>query len=263
MAKATYSLSRFIGLMWVVVIYSLLYTPLLVFFLFSFNQAHFPAPWIGFTLEWYRMLMQDSAIWTAVLNSVWVAMTAVLLSSVMGMCFILYASVHGVAFKRYIAFFYTNLMVPEIVLAVGFVSICNALHIPLGFVTLVIIHTILGLGYVIPILYSRYEELDYRLMEAAQDLGATTMQSFWTVTFPLLWPAIMGAAVLVFLISFDDFVLAYFCAGTTFETLPLYILSMLRVGVSPIVNALSALLLIISSVLIVVYSYLKARDKIF
>jgi spermidine/putrescine transport system permease protein len=100
-------------------------------------------------------------------------------------------------------------------------------------------------------------------LEAAQDLGATPLQAYFTVVLPLLKPSLLGAALLVFIISFDDFVLAYFCSGTTFQTLPLYILSMLRVGVSPIVNAFSTLLLLVSGILVLIYSSFTLRDRIF
>lgn len=258
-----FSLARWLGILWVVGAYALLYIPILVFFVFSFNNAPFPSPWAGFTLGWYRALLQESQIWTVFGNSLMVAVSAVVLSSVMGIFLVFYAIYRGGRMKNLMTSFYGNVLVPEIVLSVGLLGFFSMFNVPLGFVTLVIAHTVLGLGYVVPLVYSRYTELDFRLTEAAQDLGATPLQTFFTVTIPLLRSAWMGAAILVFILSFDDFVFAYFCTGTTFQTLPLYILSMLRVGVSPIVNALSTILLVLSALLVIIYSSFKVREGVF
>lgn len=257
-----YTMTRCLAVVWVAAVYALLYVPIAVFFIFSFNNAPFPSPWAGFTLAWYKALLNESHIWIACYNSLLVSVSAVLLSTFLGLFLVFYAVHRGGRIERLLSYFYGNLIVPEIVFAVGILGLFTALAVPLGFVTLVIAHTVLGMGYVVPVVYSRYCELDYRLLEAAQDLGATPLQAFFTVTMPLLRPAILGAAILVFIISFDDFVLAYFCAGTTFQTLPLYILSMLRVGVSPVVNALSTVLLLLSGLLVVLYSSFKLRDRV-
>jgi len=111
--------------------------------------------------------------------------------------------------------------------------------------------------------YARYLELDDRLTEASLVLGATPIQTFFKVTLPLLKPALITSALLVFIISFDDFILTYFCAGSSVQTLSLYILSMIRSGISPVINALSALLLFISSLMVLAYFHLSTRSKIF
>jgi spermidine/putrescine transport system permease protein len=139
------------------------------------------------------------------------------------------------------------------------------ISIPLGLTTLVLAHTVLGLGFVIPIIYARFLELDYRMTEASLVLGATPMQTFFKVTLPLLRPSLIVTGLLIFIISFDDFILSYFCAGSTSQTLSLYILSMLRSGISPIVNALSAVLLLFSSILVLLFFTFsqKTRTRIF
>lgn len=255
--------SRFPGFLWLLIVYAFLYIPIVIFFIFSFNNASFPSPWAGFTFKWYRALIHEWTIWHALFNSLMVALTAVTLSVSMGLFLVFYGTYHGGRIASMLSYFYGNVIVPEIVLAVGLLGLFIACSVPLGFVTLVIAHTVLGLGYVVPIVYSRYRELDYRLVEAAYDLGATPLEAFFTVTIPLLRPALLSGAILVFILSFDDFVFAYFCTGTMFQTLPLYILSMLRIGVSPIVNALSTLLLILSGILMTLYSSFKMRERMF
>ena len=146
-------------------------------------------------------------------------------------------------------------------LAVALLGFFTYIAVPLGIGTLIVAHTVLGLGFVIPIVYVRYGELDPKLFEASLVLGASEFQTFWKITLPLLRPALLSTALLVFILSFDDFILSYFCAGTDAQTLSLYILSMLRAGVSPIVNALSALLLALSSLLVLIFFSLRTRSK--
>lgn len=234
-------------------VFSILYIPIIVLFAFSFNNAAFPSPWKGITLRWYAELFQATEVWRALGNSLIVSCAAVFLSVLMSV-FLMLLAVQSGRVRSMLSYFYANLILPEIVLAVGLLGLFTTGGIPLGMITLTVAHTVLGLGYVVPLIYARYQEIDPRLMEAAQDLGATQIQTFFTVIFPLLRPTLFTAGILVFIVSFDDFVFSYFCAGSTFETLPLYILSMLRAGVSPVVNALSTLLLIFCSILILFYS---------
>lgn len=231
----------------------ILYVPIIVLFAFSFNDASFPSPWRGCTLRWYSELFNTPEVWRALANSLSVACASVFLSVSMGI-FLMFLAVQSGRVRRMLSYFYTNLIFPEIVLAVGLLGFFTTYGMPLGAVTLTIGHTVLGLGYVVPLIYARYQEIDPRLMEAAEDLGASDFQTFFTIILPLIKPALFTAGILVFIVSFDDFVFSYFCAGSTFQTLPLYILSMLRSGVSPIINALSTLLLLFSSMLIVLYS---------
>ncbi|MCB1083063.1 MAG: ABC transporter permease subunit, partial [Simkania sp.] len=132
----------------------------------------------------------------------------------------------------------------------------------LGMTTLVVAHTVLGLGFVIPILYTRYLQLDRKLNEASHVLGATSRQTFFKITLPLLRPTLIATGLLIFILSFDDFILSYFCAGTSVQTLSLYLLQMLRSGISPIVNALSGILLFLSSTLVMFFFSPKIRSRI-
>ena len=169
----------------------------------------------------------------------------------------------AVSVEKLLILFYGNLMIPEIVLAIGLLTLFSLCSIPLGITTLVIAHTVLGLGYVVPLVYSRFGELDYRLIEASLDLGATPAQTFFKIILPLLRPSLIAAGLLVFIISFDDFVLSYFCAGSSVQTLSLYILAMARSGISPVINALSTILLLLSSLLVLIFCSINARSRIF
>lgn len=242
--------------------YLFLYVPIIVLLVFSFNSESFPAPWKEFSLKWYRELFHSVYLWESFINSLIVAASSTIISVVMGIFLIFYAA-QGGRIGNFLSLFYGNVVIPETVLAVSLLGFFTLMSIPLGLATLVLAHTVLGLGFVIPIVYAKFLELDHRLTEASLVLGASPIQTFFKVILPLLRPSLISTGLLVFIISFDDFILAYFCAGSTSQTLSLYIMSMLRSGVSPVVNALSAVLLALSTLFAVIFFSLKTRVRIF
>lgn len=262
MDKKRKRVTRVGPLVFIACAYLFLYVPIIVLLVFSFNEGQFPAPWTKPTLHWYRELFTSAYLWKAFGNSLFVACCTTLLTLGSGIGLIFYAA-QGGKIGKFLGVFYGNVIIPETILGVSLLSFFTLVNIPLGLPTLIVAHTILGLGFVIPIVYARFRELDYTLTEASLALGATQVQTFFKVIFPLLLPTIVTAGLLVFIISFDDFILSYFCAGSTAQTLPLYVLSMIRTGVSPVVNALSAVLLLLSSVLAILFFSLKIRTRIF
>jgi spermidine/putrescine transport system permease protein len=256
------SIGRASTLVMVLCTYLFLYVPIFVLLVFSFNTERFPSPWTGFTLHWYQELFKSIYLWKAFGNSLIVASFATFISVMAGIGLIFYAA-QGGKIGKYLVMFYGNLIIPETVLAVSLLSFFTLLKVPFGLMTLILAHTILGLGFVIPILYARFKEIDLNLMQASMVLGATPLQTFFKVILPLLRPTIIMTALLVFILSFDDFILSYLCAGSSAPTLSLYILSMIRTGVSPVVNALSTVLLFFSSLLVLSFSSLKSWTRIF
>ncbi len=241
----------------VVSVYLYFYVPLAVLVTFSFNSAPFPCPWTSFTFNWYHELFSTPYVWYALLNSFIIAVCATLLSVSLSL-----ALVYMRLFRRrssllesLYSLFYVNLIVPEVVLGVGLLTFFVLCAVPLGLITLIVAHTVLGLGFAVPLINGRFAELDIRLVEASMDLGATLHQTFFSIVMPLLRSTSIAAGLLVFIISFDDFILSYFCSGTSVQTLSLYLLSMLRTGISPMMNALSTLLLLLSSVLVFVFCW--------
>ena len=236
-----------------------LYIPIIVLVLFSFNASTMPYEWSGFTIEWYRQLFACKEAWHALSNSLMVAMTSVVLSVTMSVLLVYYGSDK---FSRFFPLFYGTLVVPEIVVAVGILGFFSLFSVTLGLVTLVAGHTLLGLGYAVPIIHARFCELEKHLTEASSDLGATRTQTFFLVILPLLAPSLFAAALLIFVISLDDFLIAFFCSGAETQTLPLYIFSVVRSGGSPMVNALSTIMLLVGSLLILLMAMLQARKVI-
>jgi len=241
----------------VAALYLFLYIPIFVLIVFSFNDNSFTYGWLGFTTHWYYDLFASVEVWHALKNSLLVAISSVVLSLTLGSVLIFFGSRASV--KRLLVFFYGSLAMPEIVLAVGLLSLFSFFSVSLGAITLIVGHTLLGLGYVVPIVYARFVELDVSLIEASYDLGATKRQTFFSVVLPLLAPALIAAGLLVFIISLDDFIISFFCAGASVQTLPLYIFAVIRTGASPMINALSTLMLLVSSFFVLLFSFLHIQ----
>lgn len=245
---------------WVALTYLFLYVPLFVLTIFSFNNQMFPYQWVGFTWKWYQELLVSSEILQATKNSLIVGLLAVGLSLTLSLLFVIWTARNK--HPHFMTIFYPNLVVPEIILAVGLLSFFIFFNVPFGLITLIVGHTLLGLGYAVPIIYQRFQALDQRMIEASLSLGATHRQTFFKIVLPLLTPALVAAGILVFILSLDDFLIAFFCAGSTAQTLSLYIFSMIRSGVSPVVNALATVMLVASSVLVMIFSSIKTRDNV-
>lgn len=243
----------------VFLVYSFLYVPLVTLIVFSFNNNKLCFDWRGFTTKWYAALFDSGEVWSALENSLIVAFFAVFLCVSMSAFFVFFGGVRYV--KRVRAIFYANLILPEIILAVGLMSIFRFFQIPLGFTTLITAHTVLGLGYVIPIIHDRYAELDKKYVEASLDLGATPWQTFYRIVLPLIFPSLLVSALLVFIISFDDFLLSFFCSSGSTLTLPIYIFAMIRSGSSPVVSALSTFLLLVSGIVVLILLALPVKKQ--
>ena len=242
--------------------YVFLYLPILILIIFSFNTMSFPSPWDSFTMKWYNELFHSSSLWGAFMNSLFIALVSTSLSLILGV-FLIFFRAQGGRVQKALPLFYGNLIIPETMLAISLLSYFTFFKVELGVTTLIVAHTVLGLGFVIPILYTRYLQLDSRLNEASEALGASPIQTFFKITLPLLRPTLFASGLLIFILSFDDFILSYFCAGTSIQTLSLYLLSTLRAGISPIVNALSTILFLLSSLFVMLFFATKTSKKIF
>lgn len=241
--------------------YIFLYLPILVLILFSVSSTQQSFSFDSLTLKWYRELFESPVIWDAFKNSIIVATGSALLSLLLGLLFVFYST--QARLHKFLITYYGNLMVPEIILSVSLLAFFTFFAVPLGLITLIVGHTILGLGYVVPLLWARSEEIDQTIIEASLDLGATLHQTFLKVIIPILLPTTFSAGLLVFIISLDDFLLSFFCAGSAAQTLSLYIFATIRTGVSPTLNALSTLLFMASSFLILILSFSSVRTKLF
>ncbi len=240
--------------------YLFLYLPILVLVVFSFNDASFSIEWVGFSLRWYKKIMYSPEVLAAMKTSLVVALVTTFLSVFIGTCFVVSSKWWRTSFLTNL--FYSNILLPEIVLAIGILSIFTFFQIPLGYGSLIAGHTLLGLGFVIPIVRARFVELDPVLTEASLDLGATYFQTFRRVIIPLLMPSLLASGLLVFTLSMDDFLISLFCSGPTVQTLSVYVYSMIRTGVDPMINAISTCFLVISSLLVLLLCSFKVIDQV-
>ncbi len=260
--KKRRSLLNSLHVAWIGGMFLFLYLPLSVLITFSFNSESYPSPWKSFSLKWYHELYQSIYLWNAFKTSLIIALSATTISILIGICLIFYAS-QGGRISKFLTLFYGNMVIPETVIAIGLLSFFVFSTIKLGLTTLIIAHSVLGIGFVIPITYLRYQEMDQNLTEASLTLGATPLQTFFKITIPFLRPSLIASALLVFILSFDDFILSYFCAGSTTQTLSLYILSSIRSGISPVLNALATVLLLLSITLALLFFSIRKRTRIF
>jgi len=243
-------------------VYLFLYLPIIVLVVFSFNSGD-SYSWSGFTLQWYKELFQTKEIWSALINSLIVGISAVTLSVLLSVFMIwgLYQKLTSQKINYLISIFYITMIVPDIVIATSLLVFFYFFHVSFSLATLIVGHTILGLGFAVPIIYSRYKELDKRVVEASLDLGASDLQTFFYVIVPFLYPALLSSALTVFVVSLDDFLISFFCAGSSSQTLSLYIFAVIRQGLSPILNALSTLILAGSSLLVFIFTFLKLKSS--
>lgn len=239
-------------------VYLFLYAPIAILVLFSFNATSQTAVWQGFTLEWYRSLLGNDLILDAVRNSLIVGVATTVIATVFG-------TLVALALGRYTFrgqgltknLLYLPIIIPEIVIGAALVTFFGVAGLRLSLTTVVISHVVFSISYVAIVVRARLSGFDRSLEEAALDLGARPLQVFFRVTLPLILPGIVSGALLVFTVSIDDYVITSFVAGVGSTTLPLQIYSMLKVGVTPEVNAVSTLLLAVTVVLIVIAQRLQ------
>jgi spermidine/putrescine transport system permease protein len=229
-------------------IYLFIYLPLVVLIVNSFNGSPLASKWEGFTTNWYYELFQSPEIAQAVANSLIIALSSTALSIVLGAAFVIGTVRKKIYFAD--ALFYPNIFTPDIVLALSVLSLFKFLGLTCGFTSLIVGHTAIGLVFVIPIIRTRMQEIDARLIEASLDLGANYLYTTQKIILPLLTPALITAAFMAFTISLDDFFISFFCAGNEIETLSLYIFSHQRTQSSPVLSALSASMILASMLLL-------------
>jgi spermidine/putrescine transport system permease protein len=260
MVEERYFLSKIMHPLLVCLVYLFLYLPIVLLAVFSFNDSQFPVEWTGFSLRWYKALWYNPEVLDAAKNSLIIGIASTVMSVTFGIAFV-FASKWWRS-QWWFNIFYANILLPDIVLAIGILSLFSFFAIPVGYVSLISGHTLIGLGFVIPILRARFSALDPVLTEASLDLGATHFQTFFKVILPLMKPALVASMLLVFTLSLDDFLIAFFCSGSSVQTLSVYVYSKARTGIDPSINALSAIFLMVSSVIVLLLCFLKVAEQV-
>ena len=252
------------------------YAPLIIVATASFNASKYGGRWTGFSLKWYQKLFSDYSIWEALSNTLIIALIATFFSTLLGTLAALALYRSRSRFRGlYYALVYSPLVVPDILLGisllllfVSILSLCGAwveqltgIKMELGMTTIIIAHITFCMSYVTMVVLGRLQDFDSSLIEAAQDLGANSFQTFFKVTLPVISPGVIAGALFAFPLSIDDFVITFFVKGAGDTTLPIYIQSAMRRGTPAVINALSVVFLIFTFILVFISQKLLEPKK--
>jgi spermidine/putrescine transport system permease protein len=225
-----------------ILVYAYIYFPILILIIFSFNTQKINVKWEGFTLAWYSKLFNDGDVLLAMRNSIMIALVSTLVATVIG-------TLAALALQRYRfpgynfseSTLYIPVIIPEVVMGISLLVFFVLINLTLGLGTITLAHIAFNIPFVALVVRARLHGYDKAIEEAAMDLGANELTTFWRVTLPTIMPGVLSGALLALTLSLDDYVITYFTAGPGSTTLPLRIFSMVRFAVTPEVNALSAL----------------------
>lgn len=237
--------NKFLDNMYLILVFMFLFLPIFVLVVFSFNTSRLNIMFEGFTLYWYGELFKNTMLLEALWNTLLVALISTGVSTIIGTMSAYALKKIDFPFKKFInELLYIPIVIPEIVLGISLLCVYALLKIELGMFTLVLSHIAFSIPYVIVNVNSVLDSMNPHLEEAASDLGASKLKTFFKVVLPSLLPGIFSGAQLALTLSLDDVVVSYFTAGPESNTLPLQVFSMIKTGVTPDVNALITLMLL-------------------
>ena len=224
-----------------------LFVPLFVIIIYSFNDSK-GAEFTNFSMRWYKELFFNSnALWTALLNSLIVALSSALVSTLLGTMASIGVNWYKFKGKKFIqTLTYLPMVLPEVIIGISMVIFFSGIKLPLGLFTVFAAHTTFCLPFVFLMVNARLDEFDYSIIEASHDLGATERQTMLKVVVPAIFPGILSGFLMAITMSLEDFVITFFVSGPGSTTLPLYVYSMIRFGVSPVINSLSVVMILIT-----------------
>lgn len=252
--------NKFLDNLCLILVYLFLFLPIFVLIIFSFNTSRLNIVFEGFTLKWYKELFTNSILLEALGNTLLVAVISTVVSTIIGTISAYALKKFNFKFKNIInELLYIPVVIPEIVLGIALLCIYTFLKIELGMFTLILAHISFSIPFVIISVRSVLDNMDPNLEKAASDLGASKLKTLFYITIPSLLPGILSGAQLAFTLSLDDVVISYFTAGPDSNTLPLQIYSMIKTGVTPSVNALITILLLIIFIVLTFSMVLSLR----
>jgi len=248
-------------------LYVFLYAPIAVVIVFSFNASKHGGPWRGFTTKWYTQLFDNEAKMSAAWNTIVLGGVSTVIATVIGTLLGYGLSRYRFPGKKAFSFLmYIPVIIPDIVMAVSLLLFYSLVRdwfglFELGMTTMIISHVTFQIPFVAIVVRSRLAGMDASMEEAAHDLGASSWQTFWNVTFPMIAPGVVAGAILAFTLSLDDFVVSFFTTGPGATTLPILIYSSVKRGITPDINALSTLIVVASIIGTVVATLLQPARK--
>src|SRR5262245_26511491 len=235
--------SRWIPRMVLACVLGAMYAPVLMILLYSFNESRIGSVWGGFSTKWYGELFRKPELWSGLRTSLLVGLLASTLSVILGLFAALGLREWSERNRRLArGLLALPLVVPDMIMAVSLALFFHAIGMQQGLLRIVLAHASFGISYSFVVIAAAVEDFDRTLLDAARDCGATPWQAFWCVTVPILAPSLLVAWLLVFALSFDDFLITFFTKGPGTDTLPIKIYSRMRFGVRPDTNALFVIL---------------------
>lgn len=239
-------MGRRLGNLYALLIFAFIYLPIVVMVVFSFNDQRNNYYWNGFTLEWYKVLFTESDLLQYLINSLIVAIVATLISIIVGVLGAMGLMRFEFKLKQTInSSLYIPIVIPEVVLGISLLMLYDMANFPLGLMSMILAHATFCIPFVVIIMRGRMSGMDMSVEEASQDLGANRMTTFFRVTLPMLVPGILSSAFMSFTLSIDDVIISNFVSGPYSTTLPVKILSMVKVGLKPEVNALTSIMVLV------------------
>lgn len=253
---------NFFRLAYPMLITILTYLPILVVVVYSFNSSKLSSTWGGFSLKWYKELFRDQDMFEALTNSIILAFASSVLAAILATGAALGIKNARLPGKKLIEnSALLPLIIPEIVLGMVFLAFFSLLGMKFGMITLILSHTAFCVPYIYTQVRARLVVLDTSAIEAARDLGASGLTAFFTITLPLLSPAILSGMFLSFAMSFDDVIISVFCTGVSVNTLPIRIYTQLKTSVTPEVNAMCTLMLAVTVLCYTIAALFKAKGR--
>ncbi len=244
--------------------FAFLYLPILLLIVFSFNESRLVTVWAGFSTKWYIAMLNNQglldAAWTTLRVAVVSATVALLLGTMAGVTLVRFGRFHGRTL--FASMVYAPLVMPEVITGLSLLLLFVAIDLARGYWTVVIAHITFSTAYVAVVVQSRLLTFDHALEEAALDLGCPPLRTFFTITVPLIAPALVAGWLLAFTLSLDDLVIASFATGPGATTLPMKIYSQVRLGVTPEINAVCTVLIaLVTSGVILASLMVKRRTS--
>jgi spermidine/putrescine transport system permease protein len=268
--RTRFTLGAFSLSAYAVLIYLFLYIPIVVLVVFSFTRDEFGVRWTGFTLDWYVRLFNNRRMMGAAVNTLYVAVASTVVSTILG-------TLTALAMERFRfrgrgavdSLLYLPIVIPEIVMAVALLAfsalifelirLFTGINMRRSLTTVTLAHIAFSISFVVIVVRTSLKNFDMRLEEAAADLGADRWRIFWRITFPLILPGIIGGALLAFTLSLDDFIISLFLSGPGTSLLPVEVYNKVRRTVTPEINAISTLMLLLSMILVVLSQLVQRR----
>jgi len=241
----------------------IMYLPIVVVIIYSFNVSKQSTIWGGWTINWYKEVFRDSSLIEALKNSLVLGLLSCSIAGLIGTIGavgMVKATYKSKGLVEYISTL--PIMIPEIILGMVFMVFFSLLRLPFGMVTLVIGHASFCIPYVFMMVKARLVGIDKSYIEAAKDLGATEVRAFLDITLPLISPAIVSGMLLAFAMSLDDVVISIFVTGAKTNTLPIKIYTQLKTGITPKINALSTLMLLGTLILVILSNVIGKRKRV-